>query len=165
MFANTSALLKKFTVIALFCFFAGESKAEIQIELGPTNISGDWVGGALVLSERFGKYDFGIGYVSEQDINVTCGPPLLKSDKCNFDIRENIFVHAQRIFRFKWCEFGIGPSYWQNTSRILGKNFNFSLMLGCAISEKSFIRIRHVSNAGSGTPNLGQDLLTVGWRF
>ena len=162
---HTFALLKKFIVISLCCFFVGESKAGIQIEIGPANVSGDWVGAALVLSERFGKYDLGIGYVSEQDINVTCGPHLPATSKCDFDVKENIFVHVQRIFRFKRCEFGIGPSYWQNTSRIFGKNFNFSLMLGCAISEKSFIRIRHVSNAGSGTPNLGQDLLTVGWRF
>ena len=157
--------MKPIYLIVLFLLFASESKAGIQIELGPTNISGDWVGGAIVLSERFGKYDVGIGYVSEQDINVTCGPPLLKSDKCDFYVKENIFVQAQRIFEFKRCEFGIGPSYWQNTSRIFGKNFNFSLMLGCAITKRSFIRARHNSNAGSGAPNLGQDLLTVGWRF
>ena len=151
-------------LLALLYLFARDVNAA-QIEIGPTNISGDWVGGAIVLSERLGKFDFAIGYVSEQDIHVTCGPHLPATSKCDFDVRENIFVHAQRIFEFKRWEFGIGPSYWQNTSRIFGKNFNFSLMLGYEISEKSFIRIRHDSSSGSGTPNLGQDMLTIGYRF
>ena len=140
-------------------------QAHADIELGPTNISGDWVGAALMLSDRFGKYDISVGHVSQQIINVTCGDPLPKSDKCEFDIRENIFIQGQRIFRYKRCEFGLGVAYFQNTSRIFGANMNFNLMLGCDLTEKTFVRLRHWSNSGSGTPNLGQDLLSIGWRF
>ena len=157
----------------LFYLFARESKAEVQLELGPTNLSGNWAGGALLLSERFGKYDFGIGYISEQTVSLRAFD--LKSpdckritdgfNRCDFEIRENIFIQAQRIVKYKRCEMGIGPAWFQNTSRVSGKQLNFSLMIGCNLSEKSFIRIRHWSNAGSATPNLGQDLLTIGWRF
>ncbi len=152
-------------LFALFYLFAREAKAQVHVEIGATNISGDWVGGAIVLSERFGKYDVGIGYVSEQDIHVTCGPHLPATSKCDFDIRANIFVHAQRIVKYKRCEMGIGPAYFQNTSRVFGKGFNFGLMLGCSVTDKLSIRIRHWSNSGSASPNLGQDLLSVAWTF
>ncbi len=152
-------------LLLLFYLFAKEASAEVQLELGATNLSGDWAGGALLLSERFGKYDLGIGYVSEQSVTVTCGPHLPAIPKCDFDIRENIFIHAQRIVKYKRCEMGIGPAWFQNTSRVFGKQLNFGLMVGCNISEKVFVRIRHWSNAGSASPNMGQDLLTIGWRF
>ncbi len=152
-------------LLLIFYLFDREAKAQVQIELGPTNISGDWAGAALMLSERFGKYDVGIGYVSEQRATVTCGPSLPAIPKCAFDIRENIFISAQRIVKYKHCEMGIGPAWFQNTSRVFGKQLNFGLMIGCNISEQAFVRIRHWSNAGSASPNLGQDLLTIGWRF
>ena len=153
-------------LFALFYLFAREAKADVQLELGPTNLSGDWAeGGGLLLSERFGRYDLGIGYISEQRVNVTCGPHLPKTSRCDFDIRENIFIHAQRIVKYKKCEMGIGPTWFQNTSRVFGKQLNFGLMIGCNISDQAFVRIRHWSNAGSASPNLGQDLLTIGWRF
>ena len=161
--------------LLLFLYLAArEVRAEIQLELGPTNLSGDWAeGGALLLSERFGKYDFAIGYISEQKVNLrtfslhdpSCTKITDGFNRCNFVIRENIFVHAQRIVKYKKCEMGIGPAWFQNTSRVFGKQLNFGLMIGCNLSEKAFIRIRHWSNAGSATPNLGQDLLTIGWRF
>jgi len=96
---------------------------------------------------------------------VTCGPHLPATSRCDFEIRENIFIHAQRIVQYKKCEMGIGPAWFQNTSRVSGSNFMFSLMVGCNLSSRAFVRIRHVSNAGSASPNLGQDFLTAGWRF
>ena len=153
-------------VLLFFYLAAREVKAEVQVEIGPTNLSGDWAkGGALLLSERFGKYDIGIGYISEQTANVTCGPHLPKTSRCDFDIRENIFIQAQRIVTYKRCELGIGPAWFQNTSRVFGKQFNFGLMAGCSLSDHLSVRIRHWSNAGSASPNLGQDLLTIGWSF
>ena len=119
---------KPIYLILLF-LFAREAKAQVHVELGPTNLSGEWAkGGALLLSERFGKYDIGIGYISEQTTHVTCGPHLPATSKCDFDIRENIFIHAQRIVKYKRCELGIGPAYFQNTSRVFGEKFNFGLM-------------------------------------
>jgi len=160
--------------VFLFLYLASrEAKAEVQFEIGPTNLSGDWAGGGLVLSERLGKYDFGIGYISEQTVSLrtfslsdpSCTKITDGFNRCDFVIRESIFIHAQRIVKYKKCEMGIGPAWFQNTSRVFGKQFNFGLMIGCDLSDKAFIRIRHWSNAGSGTPNLGQDMLTIGWRF
>lgn len=45
-----------------------------------------------------------------------------------------------------------------------GKNLTWALSLGVGSNHWSF-RLRHYSNAGSGSPNLGQDMLTVGYAF
>lgn len=153
-------------ILLMLYLFAREAKADVQIEVGVTNLSGDWArGGVLMLSERFGRYDLGIGYVSKQNVTVTCGPHLPATSRCAFEIRENIFIHAQRIVKYKRCEMGLGPAWFQNTSRVFGKQFNFGMMVGCNIFKQAFVRIRHWSNAGSASPNLGQDVITIGWRF
>jgi len=162
--------MKGIYVVALFLIllmlaFCHESKADVSVEVGATNLSGDWAGEGLIISERFGKYDFGIGYITEQEVTTTCGPHLPRTSKCRFDLRENIFLHAQRVVQYKRCELGIGPAFFQNTNRALGKRFTIGLMAGCRIAERWSIRVRHYSNAGSGTPNLGQDLLSIGYRF
>ena len=142
----------------LFFFFSRESEAA-EIEIGPTSLSGDFAeGGALLLTEREGKWSFGGGYVSKQFVQ-TCPRP-----DCAFDIEENIFFQVQRVVDYKKWEMGIGPAYFQNTNRALGKNLTWGLSLGYR-GERFSIRLRHYSNAGSGTPNLGQDMITVGYDF
>lgn len=153
-------------LLLLFYLFYQEAKADVHVEIGPTWLSGEFAdGGTLLLSERFGRYDVGIGYVSEQSVTTACGPGLPRSVRCDFDVRENIFVQAQRIVKYKRCEMGIGPAVFQNRSRVFGKTFNFGLMVGCHVTDRFSVRLRHWSNAGSASPNLGQDLLTVGWSF
>ena len=152
-------------VLLLFYLFNREAKADVYIEVGETMLSSQWAGQSLLLTERFGQWDFALGYISEQNFFATCSTSLPKWPKCEFDIRENTFIHAQRIVQYKQCEMGIGPAYFQHTSRVSGSKFMFSLMLGCNITEHSFVRIRHYSSAGAATPNLGQDMLTIGWRF
>lgn len=152
-------------ILTLFYLFSREAKADVYIEAGATMLSGDWAGQSLVLSERFGRWDFALGYVTEQQFSATCGPKEPSRPKCEFDIRENTFIHAQRIVQYKKWEMGIGPAYFQHTSRVSGSNFMFSLMLGYNITEHTFVRIRHSSSAGAATPNLGQDMLTIGGKF
>ena len=145
--------------ILLLLFFFSQESESAEIEIGPTNISGDWAkGGALILTERQGKWAFGGGYISEQFVE-TCDFPV-----CQFDIRENIFFQVHRIVEYKNWEMGLGPAWFQNTNRALGKNVNWGLSVGYKYKKWS-IRLRHYSNAGSGSPNIGQDALTVGYRF
>ncbi len=170
---NYKVLIVGFFLLLFLYVAANEAKAEIQLELGPTNLSGEWAGAGLMLSERLGKWDFGLGYISEQTVSLrtfsfndpSCTKITDGLNRCDFVIREAIFISAQRIVRYKRCELGIGPSWWSSTSRVHGSKFNFGLMIGCDISNKVFLRVRHWSNAGSATPNLGQDVLTIGWRF
>jgi hypothetical protein len=158
-------------LIILFVFLflylvAREANAEVQVEAGPTNLSYDWAHGyTFLISEQFGKYNLGLGFISDQRAVVTCGPHLPRSSRCIFQIRNNIFVQAERIVRYKECELGLGPAYFNNTSRITASHFNIGLMVGCNLSERVFVRLRHWSNAGAASPNLGQDVITIGWRF
>lgn len=144
-------------IMAALCH---EAKAETTIEVGPTFLSHDFAeGGLLLFSERVDKYEFGLGYVSEQFVN-TCG----RKD-CDFDMQENLFVHVQRVIPYKSFEFGIGPAYFQNTNRALGKQFTAALSVSWQVTDHLSIKARHWSNAGSGVPNMGQDALVIGWTF
>ena len=146
-------------VIALFLvilmFFLYQEADAAEIEAGPAFLSGEFSeGGALLITERVGRFSVGGGYISKQYCH------------CNYpaDLRENIFFQGQRIVEYKKAEIGIGAAYFQNTNRALGKNLTWSLSAGYG-GEHWNVRIRHYSNAGSGSPNLGQDMLTVGYRF
>lgn len=146
--------------LLLLILFAAESRAQITLEAGAAFLSSDFAdGGVLMLSDRIGKYDFALGYITTQFVD-TCGRP-----DCRNDLRENIFIHAQRIFEYKRLEFGIGPSYFQNTNRALSRRLNISVMINFRITKRSFIFLRHFSNFGSGPRNLGQDMLNLGVRF
>lgn len=129
-----------------------------EIEIGPTFLSGELSkGGQVVLSERFGRYSIGVGLTSDQ----TC--------QCRFDttaVRTNTFIQAQRNVQvWRKVSMGLGVSYWNNQSRVFGKNMNFALNLRYDVGERFFINLRHYSNAGSGVPNLGQDAILFGWRL
>ena len=80
------------------------------------------------------------------------------------DLEENIFFQVQRVSEYKNWELGIGPAYFQNTNRALGKNLTWALSIGYKGKKWAF-RLRHYSNAGSGSPNLGLDGITVGYSF
>lgn len=157
---------KPWMLIALFLVllcvgFCRESKAEVSIEAGPVFVSGDYgKGGALILSERFkGKYEVHMGYVSETFVN-TCNRP-----DCAFDMRENLFAGAQRITALGDFRLGIGIDYFQNVNRALGCRFTAGLLIGYQATDRISLRVRHNSNAGSCTPNLGVDYIGVAWRF
>ena len=150
-----------FLALAAFMWHNEADASEgIEMEVGPTNLSGDWAkGGVFMLTQHSGVWAFSAGYVSEQYVS-TCDHP-----SCKFNITPNIFVMVQRISRYKGWELGIGPTYFQNTNRALGQKFNFGLSLGYKWDNNVSIRARHWSNAGSGAWNMGQDVLTLGYQF
>lgn len=142
-------------VILLMCFVWYKEANAIELEVGPTVLSGEYSeGGALMITETVGKWSLGGGYVSKQTCH--CRYPA--------ELDENIFFQVQRVATYKKLEVGIGPAYFQNTNRALGKNLTWSLSVGIK-GEHWALRIRHFSNAGSGSPNLGQDMLLLGYAF
>ena len=141
--------------VLVLIFFLYEEANAVELEIGPAVLSGEYSeGGALIINESVGKWDIGGGYISKQVCH------------CNYpdDLKENIFFHGQRIVEYKMVEIGIGAAYFQNTNRALGKNLTWSLSLGFG-GEHWSVRMRHFSNAGSGSPNLGQDMVTIGYQF
>ena len=143
--------------ILLCLAFCDDARAGVEIEVGPTFLSGEWSeGGVLLISETFeNKFMVGAGYMSKQYCHCTWPT----------EVRENIFIFGARKVRYKKVDLSIGMAYFQNTNRALGKNLTFGLSLGYTFNKHWFINARHWSNAGSGSPNLGQDALTIGYSF
>ena len=153
--------IRGFVLVAAFLFIAGlvfscDELHAAEIEAGPAFLSGEFSdGGAIVFNAHLtNKWYLGGGYVSEQYCHCTWPT----------DMQENIFFHLQRRAQWRSVEVGLGPAYWQNTNRALGKNLTWSLSLGL-VGDRWSVRFRHFSNAGTGSPNLGQDMLTIGYRF
>ena len=148
-------------IILLVSFiFMAKSEAEMRVEVGMGMLSGDWSNGVgLLISEKIGdgKYSVGLGYLQEQEV--------VDRHHRYYDIDENLFVQAQRHVMWKKLEISVGAAYFNATNRALGSNFTAALGVHYNFSDSLSLGFRHYSNAGSGTPNMGQDILMVGWRF
>jgi hypothetical protein len=144
-------------LLALLLGHATAAQAQTAVEAGPTFLSGEFSEGAnFILTHKAEKFAYGFGIVSEQVCH--CNWPA--------DVDEQLFVEALRHFQGEKWELGIGPSYWQNTSRVFGRHFNASILVGRRIGGGLRWRIRHFSNGGSGKPNLGQDFyLNLSYSF
>jgi len=147
-------------LIVLLLFFAYKAKAT-EVEIGPTFASGFNGGVGLVLTERVyqEKFDLGIALISEQDYN-----------DLKLDNNGNVFVAFVAQKPETWwkalpTEVHIGAAYWIHTSRFIGDELGYTLVLKWRITDHQSIGIRHWSNAGTTKPNRGQDLITWGWRF
>lgn len=146
----------------LFGFSQESHASDVTVELGAGFLSGEFSkGGALLVNQRWksGRYSVGIGYISEQEV----------TDRSNtfYEVRENLFIQAQRrtcLFNDKLC-LGIGVAHFNNTNRALGSKFTAGVHVEGQINENLSLNIRHYSNAGSATPNMGQDMITIGWSF
>lgn len=139
--------------------FCKETRAETYVELGGTFASGESSdAAALVVGERFGNYTFSLGVMDKQSINTRTTQ--------NIKTRQNGFFEAMRVTRpFSKLEVGLGGAYFMNTNRALSSNLNFALMVRYELSDKFSLQLRHWSNAGTNTPNLGQDMITLRYTF
>jgi hypothetical protein len=153
--------MKILTLALLLCTFS--VSAETRLEVGPTYLSDQSSDGYMVvISERMGKFDIGVGYVSEQDVwpkwekRHGYGPAHLE---------RNSFIYGQRIWSKGKFELGIGAAHFSNKNRALGQRTTWPVTLGWNFNKDVSIRLRHFSNAGSATPNLGQDAVTLAWTF
>lgn len=77
----------------------------------------------------------------------------------NFALR-GLFVDGFGDF-----DVGLGVSWMQNPAPYNGSPVNFNLQLAYRIPIGVTLTYTHMSNAGSRTPNLGRDIVLIGWRF
>jgi len=162
-------------IIAAIIGFCQEAEAQTVVEAGPTFLSAELSdGAALFMTERFKdeKYALGMGYVSEQRVLPTWernqGLPAI-------DVRENLIVFAQRRITFprfdraagcsKCLAIGLGAGYANATTRWNGSHFVAALSIEITPQKNWGLTFRHFSNAGSATPNMGQDMLLVTYKF
>lgn len=71
-------------------------------------------------------------------------------------------LDATYVDGFGPVDFGIGPAYLQNTDAYNHGGANFHLLLGYH-RGRFFIRYNHFSDAGTKSPNLGRDMVLMGW--
>lgn len=147
-----------FILILLFGFWK-ESKADVQVELGPTFLSGEFSdGAALVLNEDWGKWRIGMGVIGPQEVTDRSGT--------TYDVRTNLFVHGQRIVAITDnLDFSLGVGYMNALTRWNGTKFVASMSVEYSLNDHWSINYRHFSNAGSASPNMGQDIFLVGYKF
>jgi hypothetical protein len=74
----------------------------------------------------------------------------------------NFVWDATYVDGFGPVDIGIGPAFMQNTDAYNHEGANFHLMLGWH-HKRLFVRYNHFSNAGTKAPNLGRDMLLVGY--
>jgi len=165
-------------IVAVIIFLAlsitNKVYGETWLEGGVTFAGGtNTNGSAIFFSEVWdNKYLLGFGLVGNQHrtFNVWGIEPG-KAVPVRFDVGSNMVVHAQRLITYRAITLGLGVAGWQHKSRILGDTFTFSLFLAYQRPEKWWgwlpndIRYRHFSNGGTASPNAGQDLLLLSWRF
>lgn len=65
----------------------------------------------------------------------------------------------------KRVDFGAGAAYLYNTDAINGSHLNFALLARYRITDRLMISWRHWSNAGIVQPNVGLNVVLVGWSF
>ena len=151
------------TLTLALLLFTFNVNAETRIEAGPTYLSDESSDGyMIVVSERFDRWDLGIGHVSEQDVL----PGWEKRHGYGrVHLKRNSFIYGQRIWTKGKFELGLGLAYFDNTNRALGQRTTYPVVIGWNFNKDLSIRLRHFSNAGGATPNLGQDAITIGWSF
>lgn len=154
-------LVLAFLLVLLFAFHK-EARAEsvVSVELGPTFLSGEFSkSGMLILNQTWDDHwRIGMGVSGEQRVVPRREPETV--------VRANLFVHGQRVVALgEHFDLGIGVGYFNAKTRWNGSNFVASLSVEYSFSDRWGINYRHWSNAGSASPNMGQDVFTVRYSF
>lgn len=81
------------------------------------------------------------------------------------DVPNNFVARVLFVDGFKRFDVGLGLSWMQNPSPYNGSPVNFNLQFGYRFKFGATLTYTHLSNAGSRLPNLGRDIVLLGWRF
>lgn len=81
------------------------------------------------------------------------------------DVPNNFAFRALFVDGYGSFDVGLGLSWMQNPAPYNGSPVNFNLQIAYRLGLGATLTYTHMSNAGSRTPNLGRDIVLVGWRF
>lgn len=149
-----------FILLLLWGLSKEANAGETSVELGPTFLSGELSkSAALVLNETWDdRWRVGLGLIGPQEVVDRSGT--------KYDVRSNLFVHGQRLVGItENLDFGVGVAYFNAKTRWNGSNFVASLSVEYNMGDRWQLLYRHWSNAGSASPNMGQDVFLVGYKF
>ena len=161
------SIVKPWQIVAVFIlillfglYHEGHAEEVVNVEVGPTFLSGEFSQGAiLVLNSTWDdRWRVGMGVVAPQEV----------TDRYNnfHEVNENLFVHGQRIVEITpKIDLGLGVGYFNALTRWNGSHFVASMSVEYELSKNWSLNYRHWSNAGSASPNMGQDAFTIGYSF
>lgn len=81
------------------------------------------------------------------------------------DAPNNFVARGLFVDGFGKFDVGLGLSWMQNPAPYNGSAVNFNLQLAYRLAFGGTLTYTHLSNAGSKLPNLGRDIVLLGWRF
>jgi len=144
-------------VLVLIAAFATQCRGEgLQLEAGSTIVRGETPSIGFVKSWR----NRGVG-----DYQYECGFGLVGSSTFRDQPQRNQGV-AECLLVDGFGHFDIGAGLAaQSSSDDYNTRANFSLLLRWRITERLSLAYRHRSNSGTASPNLGRDVLLVGWSL
>ena len=166
LFNNPEGAVKIIIVIILlFIAYAAIAEDQLEVAAGPTYTSQFNGGAAISISKRWGdNFDTGLTIISAQsweEVNIGN----------NGTVWAAFVAHRPE----SWLpvlpsEVSIGANFWfKEQSPINGCKAGWLLKLGWGLPDwgiaPDFLLIDHRSNAGICSPNRGQDMLMLGWRF
>jgi hypothetical protein len=139
-------------------------------------------GGAIEIARRSRDWEFALGYLSEQRLEVRYVTPVCPWDgapreACTTRTRDGrapvdpyAYFSVQRRFEFRDGArlrpvAGIGLVGQTDTNAYVSTPVNFSLSLGLGFGEQFVLEWRHFSNADASGENLGQDTVLLRWQF
>ena len=158
----TAALVAAFLILTLLAFCSTAKAEEMRLELGGTLVNVE-NGAVLWLDSR---YDVGPG-----DSRLSIGAFLISESQLIRDGRQistQAGISAQLVDRLGPLELGLGVAYQQQDKYVVSTPLRFSLSAGLRFENRRHLlpdalTWRHLSNAGSGYPNSGWDMITVAW--
>lgn len=157
LFRNPRAAVVAIAIFPLLILiaFATECRgAELSFEAGRAVIHGETP--ALALSLGFADRQ------SRTDFTYACGILLIGENGPNAN---QLAAQCQVIDGFRRLDLGLGAVYLQNTDQWNGSHLNFSLLARYRFTDRWSLAWRHFSNAGTKYPNIGRDMVLVGYRF
>lgn len=81
------------------------------------------------------------------------------------NVPNNFVARGLFVDGFGDFDVGLGLSWMQNPAPYNGSAVNFNLQLAYRLPFGATLTYTHLSNAGTKLPNLGRDIVLVGWRF
>lgn len=163
-----SLVSKSLFIIAILFLWsqarAGEIGDNFAVNVYTTIASQDFSDGwAIEASWEFKTiYELDILYVHEQVCKCAEGPRQVRPVAgIGFMVYQDWFtnlIHPN-------LRLGIGLIKLSDTNILMGRTMNFNGKLVWQFNENLEVGWKHLSNAGTASPNRGQDLVGVTWRF
>jgi hypothetical protein len=167
LWRKVEQIVKPWMLVVLFIIMfvlglSNESKAEsvATVEIGPTLLSGQFSKGVgLMVNQTWdNKWRLGMGVTTEQSV--------VPRKEALTEVRQNLWIHGQRVVSItEKLDLGLGMAYFNAKTRWNGSNVVASLSIEYNFTDRWSASFRHYSNAGSASPNMGQDLLVIGYTF